>query len=123
MAKRTSSPAGRRRLLDNGIRYSFALVSAFSIIVLVLVAVFLIINAFPVFRVVSPSDFFFGTVWDPTNPINPLYGIVPLFVATLLVTLVSALIAIPIGLGCTIYLAELAHPRIRAIMKPAIEVL
>jgi phosphate transport system permease protein len=110
-------------MLENGIRYSFAVVSAFSILVLVFVAIFLFINAFPVFREVTPSAFFFGTVWDPTSPLNPLYGIVPLFVATTLVTLVSALIAIPIGLGCTIYLAELAHPRIKAIMKPAIEVL
>jgi phosphate transport system permease protein len=123
MATKVRSIAKRRAFLENGIRYSFAVISAFSILVLFLVALFLIINALPAFRVISPGDFFFGTVWDPTSPLNPLYGIVPLFVATLLVTLISAAIAIPIGLGCTIYLAELAHPKVRAIMKPAIEVL
>jgi phosphate transport system permease protein len=123
MATKVRTKAKRRAFFENGIRYSFALISAFSILVLVLVAIFLIINAFPVFKDVRPGDFFFGTVWDPTSTLNPLYGIVPLFVATLLVTLVSAAIAIPIGLGCTIYLAELAHPKVRAVMKPAIEVL
>lgn len=123
MAAEAKDQAKRRRLLDNGVRYSFAIVSAFSIFVLVLVAVFLIVNAFPTFRVVSPSEFFFGTVWDPTSPLNPQYGIIPLLVATLLVTLVSGLIAIPIGIGCTIYLAELAHPKVKAVLKPAIEVL
>ncbi|HUL39468.1 MAG TPA: phosphate ABC transporter permease subunit PstC [Methanomassiliicoccales archaeon] len=123
MAKKVRSPAKRRSILDNGIRYAFAMVSTFSVLVLILVAVFLFINAIPVFKTVTPSAFFFGTVWDPTNPLNPLYGIVPLFVATVLVTLVSTIIAVPIGLGCTIYLAELAHPKIKAVMKPAIEVL
>ncbi len=123
VAKKVRSPAKKRKYLDDGIRYTLATVSTISILVLILVAVFLFINAFPVFKSVTPSAFFFGTVWDPTNPLNPLYGIVPLFVATMLVTLVSALIAIPVGLGCTIYLAELAHPKIRAVMKPAIEVL
>ena len=123
MAIKVRSIARRRAFFENGIRYSFATISAFSIFVLVLVASFLIVNALPAFRVISPDTFFFGTVWDPTSPLNPLYGIVPLFVATLLVTMISALIAIPIGLGCTIYLAELAHPRVRAIMKPAVEVL
>jgi phosphate transport system permease protein len=123
MATKVKKSSMRRALLENGIRYSFAAISAFSILVLLLVALFLILNAFPAFQVISPGAFFFGTVWDPTSPLNPQYGIVPLFVATLLVTLVSALIAIPIGLGCTIYLAELAHPRIKAVMKPAVEVL
>ena len=123
MAIKVKSIARRRTFIENGIRYSLAAISAFSIFVLFLVALFLIVNALPAFRVISPDSFFTGTIWDPTSPLKPLYGIIPLFVATLLVTLISALVAIPIGLGCTIYLAELAHPRVRAILKPAVEVL
>jgi phosphate ABC transporter permease protein PstC len=123
MATKVKSIARRRTFIENGIRYSLAAISAFSIFVLFLVALFLIVNALPAFRVISLDSFFTGTIWDPTSPLKPLYGIIPLFVATLLVTLISALVAIPIGLGCTIYLAELAHPRVRAILKPAVEVL
>ncbi len=115
--------ASRRRLLDDSMRYLLATVAAFSVIVLALVALFLFSNALPAFRSISLADFLFGTNWDPTNPLSPSYGIVPLFVSTLIVTGISAAIAIPVGLGCTIYLAEIAHPRIKGVLKPAIEVL
>ncbi len=123
LATKVRKTAARRRLLDNTVRYALATVAAFSIIVLILVALFLLANALPTFQKISVSDFLFGANWDPTNPLNPSYGIVPLFVSTLIVTAISAAIAIPIGMGCTIYLAEIAHPRIKGIMKPAIEVL
>jgi len=93
--------------------------------VLALAAVFteLLLGAFPAFTSINIVDFFTGTVWNPSHPLYPLYGVLPLFVATLMVAFAAALIAIPIGLGCTIYLAELASPRVKAIFKPAIEIL
>lgn len=93
--------------------------------VVALAAVFgeLLLGAVPVFFKIDMIDFFSGTIWNPSHPLYPLYGVVPLFVGTLLVSFGAALIAIPIGLGCTIWLAELASPRVRAIFKPAIEIL
>ena len=90
-----------------------------------LAAVFgeLLLGAFPAFTSIDIIDFFTGTVWNPSHPMYPLYGILPLFVGTLMVSFGAALIAIPIGLGCSIWLAELASPRVKAIFKPAIEVL
>ncbi|OPX61290.1 MAG: phosphate transporter permease subunit PstC [Methanomassiliicoccales archaeon PtaB.Bin215] len=93
--------------------------------VLALGAVFgeLLLGALPAFYSINIIDFFTGTVWNPSHPMYPLYGVLPLFVGTLMVSFGAALIAIPIGLGCTIWLAELAHPRLKAVFKPAIEVL
>jgi phosphate transport system permease protein len=93
--------------------------------VVALAAVFgeLLLGAVPAFLRIDIIDFFTGTVWNPSHPLYPLYGIVPLFVGTMMVSLGAALIAIPIGLGCTIWLAELANPRVKAIFKPAIEIL
>jgi phosphate ABC transporter permease protein PstC len=90
-----------------------------------LAAVFgeLLLGAFPAFTSINIIDFFTGTVWNPSHPLYPLYGIVPLFVGTLMVSFGAALIAIPVGLGCSIWLAELAGPRVRSIFKPAIEIL
>jgi len=90
-----------------------------------LAAVFgeLLLGAFPAFTSIDIIDFFTGTVWNPSHPMYPLYGILPLFIGTLMVSFGAALIAIPIGLGCSIWLAELASPRVKAIFKPAIEVL
>ncbi|MCG7844175.1 MAG: phosphate ABC transporter permease subunit PstC [Methanomassiliicoccales archaeon] len=83
----------------------------------------LMLGAFPALTSIDLLAFFTGTVWNPSHPLYPLYGILPLFAGTMLVSFGAALIAIPIGLGCTIYLAELASPRVKNVLKPAIEVL
>ncbi len=70
---------------------------------------------------VSPIAFFTGTNWSPI--INETYGVLPLVSGTLIVTICSALIALPIGLAAAIYLSEYASDRSRAILKPALEIL
>ena len=51
------------------------------------------------------------------------YGVMTLIVGSLIVTVVSMLIAVPIGLATAVYLSEYASPRVRRVLKPAIEVL
>lgn len=70
---------------------------------------------------VSPVAFFTGTNWSPI--INETYGVLPLVSGTLIVTICSALIALPIGLAAAIYLSEYASDRARSILKPALEIL
>lgn len=106
-------------LIEKGL----AAVALMSVVFLAMVFYVLVSGAIPAFNTVNVLDFLTGTVWNPANPQFPLYGILPLFMGTVLVSLGAALIAIPIGIGCTIYLAELAHPKIKAVFKPAIEVL
>ncbi|KGO02121.1 phosphate ABC transporter permease [Porphyromonas gulae] len=72
---------------------------------------------------ISLSDFFGRTEWMPTASPAPLYGILPLILGTLLVSLGAIALALPLGLGVAIYLSELASGRIRKILKPAIELL
>jgi phosphate transport system permease protein len=66
--------------------------------------------------------FFTGTEWTAAFA-DAKYGILPLLTATLMVALIAALIAIPIGLLTAIYLSEYAPPRARAIAKPTLELL
>jgi phosphate transport system permease protein len=74
------------------------------------------------FQDVGPADFLFGTDWSPSfTPAS--FGVLPLVVGTLSVTLWGMLFAIPIGLGAAIYLSEYANPRVRKVVKPALEVL
>ena len=70
---------------------------------------------------VSPIAFFTGTNWSPI--IKETYGVLPLISGTLLVTVFSALIALPIGLAAAIYLSEYASDTARSILKPALEIL
>lgn len=71
---------------------------------------------------VSVLDFLFGTVLKPdANP--PRFGIVPLLWGTFMIAVGSSMIALPIGLLSAIYLSEYAPRRVRAVLKPSLELL
>ena len=72
---------------------------------------------------ISIGDFFGGREWMPTATPSPLFGVLPLILGTLLVSIIAILIALPLGLGVAIYLSELAGERTRKLMKPTIELL
>ena len=74
------------------------------------------------FQEVPIMDFLFGTHWSPSIPPES-YGVLPIVVGTLSVTFWGLLFAIPVGLGAAVYLAEYASPRVRKVLKPALEVL
>lgn len=67
-------------------------------------------------------DFFTHTEWAPLFE-PPSFGVMPLVVGTLITTFWALLVCVPFGLGAAIWLSEYAHPRARAILKPALEVL
>ena len=93
-----------------------------SIIALGLIMVYLFLEGLPIFQKVSLGDFVFGSAWYPTfDP--PEFGIFPLIVASIAVTALSSLIAIPLGVMTAVYLAEIATPRTRSMVKPLVELL
>ena len=93
-----------------------------SIIFLFGIAASLFKEGLPIFKMVNPIKFILGKSWHPTHE-PPEYGILPLILASLLVTLGAMLIAVPLGVGSAIYTAELSHARIRETIKPMIELL
>ena len=72
---------------------------------------------------ITPADFFGGKEWIPTATPAPQFGVLPLILGTLWVSIVAILIALPLGLGVAIYLSELAGEKMRKILKPTIELL
>ncbi|MDP4277983.1 MAG: phosphate ABC transporter permease subunit PstC [Bacteroidota bacterium] len=72
---------------------------------------------------ISLKDFLLGKEWYPTSTPVAQFGVLPLILGTLWVTLLAILIAIPIGLVTAIYMAEIASERMRKILKPVIELL
>ena len=72
---------------------------------------------------ITLSSFFAGTEWFPTATPAPIFGILPLFLATILVSLAAIIMAVPLALSVAIYMAELASPKVRKILKPTIELL
>lgn len=72
---------------------------------------------------ISFSEVFFGTEWFPTATPAPQFGFIPLVLGTVWVTVFAILFALPFGLSVCIYMAEVASPKIRGILKPVIELL
>lgn len=72
---------------------------------------------------ITPAEFFGGEEWYPTAQPAPLFGVLPLVLGTLWVSLAAILFALPFGLAVAIYMAELADSRIRKMLKPVIELL
>ncbi len=112
----------RRQIKANIIRYIFFIFAFVSITILCMILYFLVREGVPVFELVSVKDFLFGDYWYPTSD-PPDFGIFPLIAASLLVTLCSAAVAIPLGVMTAIYLAEIASHRVKEIAKPMVELL
>ncbi len=96
--------------------------AAFAVVIVFFILVFLLYNGYPVFSTIGLSAFLFGDTWDPSG-FPPLYGIFPLIVDTLLVMALAMLIAIPLGVASAIYISELAHKKVKSVVKPAVELL
>jgi len=82
------------------------------------------------FALVSPSEFLFGTQWSPQLALREdqvgssgAFGAVPVFLGTLVVTVIAMAVAAPLGLLAAIYLSEYASDRLRTVAKPALEIL
>jgi phosphate transport system permease protein len=101
------------------------LITASSIAVLTTVGIVwsMVSETFDFFSKYPFQDFFFSLTWSPNFRGGSDLGIIPLIWGTLYITLVSMLVAVPIGLFAAIYLAEYASRRTRAWVKPLIEII
>ena len=112
----------RREFRERAIRSTFLLIALASITTLAMIVFFLFMEGIPIFAKVSVKGFIFGQLWYPTSD-PPDFGIFPLIVASLAVTFLSSTLSIPLGVMTAIYLAEIASPRLREVVKPMVELL
>jgi phosphate transport system permease protein len=90
----------------------------------------LVVEAGRFFTMVSPFEFLFGREWSPQMALRAdqvgatgRFGILPLLVGTLLISLIAMCVAAPVGLLSAIYMSEYAHPQVRGVIKPVLEIL
>lgn len=91
-----------------------------SLAILAVIAVYTFRAALPALRQVGLWHFLFGKVWDPYQG---EFGILPMIVGSIVVTAGALILAIPLGVGCAILLAEVAPQRVRQFLRPAVELL
>ncbi len=93
-----------------------------AIFFVVLIFLFLLKEGLALFKSVNPFAFLFGKSWYPISEPAQL-GILPLILGSLLVTLGAAIISIPIGVACAVYISEVAPLKIKEVLKAGIELL
>jgi len=127
--ERPSSPKSlrRKRMLarwkESAIKAFFFTNGMLAIIVLIGIFAILLYTAIPAFREIPLKEFFGNKTWDPTSPEKAQYGLLSMIVSTLMVTVGALVIAIPVGLGVAAYLSDVAHWRVREVVKPIVEIL
>ncbi|MBD3413563.1 MAG: phosphate ABC transporter permease subunit PstC [Candidatus Aminicenantes bacterium] len=100
----------------------FSFLAFASLIFLVGITTTLFLEGLPVFKEVGFFDFIFGKSWYPTYE-PPEFGILPLILGSLWVTFGAVLFCVPIGVGSALFINELASKRVKAVLKPIIEIL
>jgi phosphate transport system permease protein len=112
----------RRQTTEKAMLYFFTAIGCAAVIIVLLIMVFLFKEGLPIFKVASVKDVIFGKYWYPTS--DPAdFGIFPLILASLWVTLLSAVLSVPLGVMTAIYLAEIASKRFAEYVKPTVELL
>ncbi|MCL2494566.1 MAG: phosphate ABC transporter permease subunit PstC [Oscillospiraceae bacterium] len=91
-----------------------------SVAALALITVFILVQGLPIIKSVGLIDFVFGMTWAPTQG---EFGIFPMIVGSVAVTLGAAIVGVPVGVCCAIFLAEFAPAALRNVFRPAIQLL
>jgi phosphate transport system permease protein len=117
------SGAGRRDLSERIVGIVLFACAAVSILTTVGIVFILLEQAVEFFANVSVIDFLTGTKWTPLFKGQESYGVLALVSATLLIGVLSMIVAIPLGMMSAIYLSEYARPGVRAVLKPFMELL
>ncbi len=111
------------RIKESAIRAFFFTNGILAVFILLGIFVFLLYTAIPAFREIDIKEFFTSKNWNPSSPVKEEYGILSMIVSTFLVTMGALVIAVPIGIGVASYLSDVAHWKVREILKPIIEIL
>lgn len=114
--------AGKPRYGELVIRLFLRIAAAVTVVTTVGILIALAIPSIGFFAEVPVLEFLFGTRWAPRFA-DASFGVVPLVTATAWTTLLALLVAVPLGLGAAIFLAEYASSRLRKVLKPILEIL
>lgn len=126
---------GRMRLRDGALTFALSLCGVFSILVTLAIVGVLAFETLRFFGApvgaedqrldepASVTEFLTGLEWTPLLGAEQQFGVWPLVTGTLMVTLIAACVALPIGLIVAVYLSEYAPAKLRATLKPILEIL
>ena len=105
---------------ENAMQLVFLIAACASIVAVILICVYMFGNGIPAMQKIGFKEFLTGTEWKPNNEI---FGILPMIIGSIYVTIGAIIIGVPIGILCATYMAKFCPPKIHKILKPAIDLL
>ena len=111
--------AERKERVWNGV---FFMAATMSIVSLVLIIFFIFSNGLPVMFKYGLDEFLFGTEWKPSNSV-PRFGLLPMMMGSIYVTLGATAIGVPIGVLTAVFMADFCPPNLYKILKPAVSLM
>jgi len=116
----TTTTKDRRTKQDFLASRTFFVLTVFPVLLIVIITVALFLRAQPILSEYPLTDLLFGEIWKPNQG---LFGFRPFILGTIWVTTVGVILSVPASILTSIYLAEYAHARTRAIAKPILDLL
>lgn len=98
----------------------FALTACLSMVAVALICVFLFANGIPTIQKIGFGKFLLGSTWSPTRG---QFGIFPMIIASIFVTVGAILVGVPLGLLCALFMAHYCPKRLYRPLKAAVELL
>ena len=125
------SPTMRaRNQVESVVKTLLVLSSTIAIFTTIGIVLSVLFESIRFFQMIPLTEFLFGLDWSPQMAIREdqvgssgAFGAIPLFLGTMLISLIAMLVAVPVGLMSAIYLSEYAGHRLRAVAKPVLEIL
>lgn len=128
--RRVNPTLRARNAVERVMRWFLIISSTIAIFTTVGIVLSLLFEAIRFFDRVPIGEFLFGVRWSPQEALRAdqvgssgSFGAIPVFTGTLLITVIAMFVAGPVGLFAAIFLSEYASPRVRAWVKPIMEVL
>lgn len=111
-----------KSFIENFMKYIFTICGFVAVASVAAITIYMIISGVPAIFKVGLGEMLFGTVWEPTAS-NPSFGIAYIILTSIIGTLFSIIIGVPIGLLTAVFLSEVASKNVAKFVKPAVELL
>lgn len=112
----------KNKFIENFAKGIFLTSAIMSIIAILLMCVFIFAGGIPFIKEYGFKNFLLGTEWKPSD-YPPSFGILPMILGSVYVTLGAIIIGVPIGLLTAIYLAKFSDKKIYRFLKPGINLM
>lgn len=110
----------RNRRMEKTVEIFFLLLACVSVAAVVVICIFLFANGLPAVAEIGVKEFLLGKKWRPGED---LYGIFPMILGSIYVTIGAVVIGVPIGVLTAVFMAKICPKKLYKVLKPAVELL